>query len=59
MQGITESTVRQRRVESVWMGDRSDAHFVLPQLVCLDQQIQDANELSHAGDDGYLRLFAF
>jgi len=30
----------------------------LPQLVCFDQEIDDRDELSHARDNGDLRLFA-
>ena len=36
----------------------SDAHFVLPQLIRLDQQIQDGDELSQAGDNRNLGLRA-
>ena len=46
-------------IRSVWVGNDSDAHFVLPHLVCLNQQIQDCDELLHACHDCHLGRFAF
>ncbi len=39
------------------MVNRSNAHFILPQLICLDEQIEDADVLSHAGHDRDLGRF--
>ncbi len=46
-------------IRSVWVGNDSDAHFVLPHLICLEQQIQDRDKLLHACHDCHFGRFTF
>jgi len=46
-------------IRSFWVGNDSHAHFVLPQLICLEQQIQGRDELSQACHDCHFGRFAF
>jgi hypothetical protein len=52
---VPQNTYRRTRTAE---HDNSDAHFVLPQWVCLDQKIQHRDELPQAGDNDDLGCFA-